>query len=53
MNKYPELNRVRRMKQLEVKMYPDFQKNHDLFLSKMIQSKQLAYKVKIELNKLD
>ena len=31
------------MQELQAKVFPDFEENHDLFLNKMIQSKQLAF----------
>ena len=53
MNKYPELNRFRRMQELDIKLLPDFEKKHDLFIDKMIKSKHLAYQVKANIDKID
>jgi len=38
---------------MNVKLQPDFEKKHDLFMEKMLKSKQLAFEVKTNLNKID
>lgn len=41
------------MQELEVKLHPDFEKKHDLFMDKMIKSKHLAFQLKVNLGKID
>ena len=53
MDKYPELNRFRRMQELNIKLHPDFEKKHDLFIDKMIKSKHLLFELKVNIDKMD
>jgi|JI9StandDraft_1071089.scaffolds.fasta_scaffold73611_2 hypothetical protein len=53
MDKYPELTRHRRLREMEIKLNQDFEQTHSKFLGKMMESKQLAFEVKVNLNKLD
>ena len=38
---------------MDLKLYQDFEQTHSTFLGKMMESKQLAFEVKVNLNKLD
>lgn len=53
MDKYPEMLRHRRLREMEVKLNHDFEQTHNKFLGKMMESKQLAFEVKLNLDKID
>ena len=36
-----------------MKLQPNFERSHDLFMDKMMRSKQLAYELKVGLNRID